>query len=117
MEKGSQMVLDQIDRLLELINKIDEKFESLLYNYTTTAAQQLSQDVISWDVEWDVVIPIKHIVAAYNLFTSQYIQALLLEKIDEDYIMILEETQGQEEENRYVTQVGVPSFCRTNLIY
>ena len=111
------MVLDRIDRLSELIGKmidkkIDKRFEPLLHNCTTTVAQQLPRDVISRDVEWNVVIPIEHVVAACNLFTSQYIQALFPEKTDADYIMKLEETQGQEEENRYVTQVGVPRYLQ-----
>jgi hypothetical protein len=83
-----------LDRLLDwlsdqLLERFDKKFESLLHNCTTTVTQQLSRDV-----EWDIVIPIKHVVAAGNLFTSQYIQAIFPEQIDEDYIMIVEEIQG-----------------------
>jgi hypothetical protein len=103
------MVLDQIDQLSEMI---DKKFESLWHNCTTIVAQQLSQDVISQDMEWDVVIPIKHIMAACNLFTSQYIQALFPKQIDEDYIMIVEETQGQGEENRHIMQASVPGYLQ-----
>ena len=112
------MVLDRIDRLLKIISEmIDEKVESLLHNCTTAVAQQLSrdmisQDVTSRDVEWEVVIPIEHVVAAYHLFTSRYIQALFPEPIDEDYIMMLEETRGQGEENRHVTQVGVSRYLQ-----
>jgi hypothetical protein len=114
------LVLDRIDRFSDrlsdwlsdwlsdqLLERFDKKFESLLHNCTTTVTQQLSRDV-----EWDVVIPIEHVVAAGNLFTSQYIQALFPEQIDEDYIMIVEETQGQGEENRHVTQASVPGYLQ-----